>query len=208
MNPQALGFFRQHYLPGRICLVGCADLIYMAIREGQRKLTTDGKPSKWNHTFIMGSTRDDGRTDGSIYILESDLQVSVQEWQVKNGAMESRLVKWCRDDIEHAAVLGIDLSSSEKSSIVRKGLELAYDENHLRYPVGELFGTFWAIITGRLSQKNIFDLDYAVQCSTLVGMCYKSIGKDIVVSSIDPTNLTPELIYQSPIFTFREEWHL
>jgi len=207
MNPQALDFFRQHYLPGRICLVGCSDIIYMAVREGQRELTTDGEPSKWNHAFLMGSTRDDGRTDGGIYIFESDLQVSVQDWQVKNGVMESRVVKWCRDDIEHAAVLGIDLSPSETSSIIRKGLELAYDENHLRYPVGELFGTFWAIITGSLSKKNIFDIEYAAQCATIVSMCYESIGQEIVDSSIHPTNITPELIYQSTIFTFREEWH-
>jgi hypothetical protein len=207
MNPHALSFFSQHYAPGRVCLVGCSDPIYKLIREGQQELTPDGKSSKWNHTFLMGSKRDDGRTDGSIYIFESDLHASVQDWEVKNGVMESRIVKWCRDDIEYAAVLGIDLSQSETDSLVRKALELAYDENHLRYPVGELFGTLWAIITGKLKKKNIFDIEYAVQCATFVRICYQSIQHDIVEGSVHLTNTTPETIYQSPVFSFRQEWH-
>jgi len=33
-------------------------------------------------------------------------------------------------------------------------------------------------------------------------MCYESIGQEIVDSSIDPGNMTPELIYQSPFLPF------
>jgi hypothetical protein len=206
MNQSVLSFFRQHYAPGRVCLIGSANPLYKLIRDGQSKLTKDGKPSRYNHTFLMGTQREDGFGDGGIYIYESDLYVNVREWEVRNGIMESRIVKWCLDDLEYAAVLGIDLSPEETRTLMQKGLWYAYDENHLVYPVGELFGTLWAILTGRLSKKNVFDSEHAVQCATFVRMCYRSIQKEIIVTGTDPTNTSPEEISQSPVFTFRREW--
>src|SRR2546422_507687 len=78
---------------------------------------------------------------------------------------------------------------------------------HLRYPVGELFGTLWAIITRRLAKKNIFDDKHAVQCATFVRMCYQAIGHDPVTGAVHLTNTSPESFYQSQLFTFRKEWH-
>ena len=207
MNTQLLSFFRANYAQGRVCIVGANELVGLLIRNGQSKITPDKKPSKWSHTFIMGEQRDDGRKDGSIYIYESDLHVSVAEWQVINGPQESRLVKWCNDTIEHACVLGLNITPAEQKSILRKALELTGDEN-MKYPVAELFGTLWAILTSRLSKKNIFDDKYAVQCATFVRTCYQAIGKDILTSSpTDLSNTSPEKIYQSQVFTFRQEWH-
>jgi hypothetical protein len=206
MNENVLNFFRQHYAPGRVCLIGSASPIYKLIRDGQSKLTKDGKPSRYNHTFLIGLQRDDGWNDGGIYIYESDLHVSTSEWEVRNGVMESRIVKWCLDDLEYAAVLGIDLSEQETHALMQRALRYAYDDKHLVYPVGELFGTLWAILTGKLSKKNIFDNEHAVQCATFVRMCYKDIQKDIIISGTDPTNTSPEEISQSPVFTFRQEW--
>ena len=206
MNQQVLNFFGQHYAPGRVCLVGSANPIYKLIREGQSKLTKDGNPSRYNHAFLMGSRRNDGRSDGSLYIFESDLHISVSEWQVKNGVMESRITKWCLDDLEYAAVLGLNLSQQESDALVQKALWYTYDENHIRYPVGELFGTLYAIVMGRLNKRNVFDIVDAVQCATFVRMCFQGIGHDIIMSSTDTTNTTPEEISQSPVFTFRQEW--
>jgi hypothetical protein len=206
MNTPVLDFFRGHYAPGRVCLVGSSKPLYMAIREGQKPLTKDGKPSKYNHTFIMGMTRNDRREDGSIYIFESDLQVNVHEWQVKNGVMESRLSKWCMDDIEYAAVLGMDLAPSEADALVGHALWYAYHEQHLRYPVGELFGNLWAILTRSLNKKNILDRTYTVQCSTFVRMCYLDIKRDFLTDAVHLTNTCPEKIAQSQAFTFRKEW--
>jgi hypothetical protein len=206
MNAHVLDFFRTHYAPGRVCLVGSKNPIYMAIREAQRSLTKDGKASRYNHCFLMGNTRKDKRDDGSIYIFESDLHVSVHDWEVKNGVMESRIAKWCPDDCEYAAVLGMDLSQGDVDKLVANALWYAYDEQHLRYPVGELFGTLWALLTHRLSQKNIFDMKYAVQCSTFVRMCYRDIGREMITNGTDLTNTSPEAISQSGLFTFRKEW--
>jgi hypothetical protein len=207
MNAALLDFFRQHYAPGRVGLIGASDLIGRLIRAGQTGLTPDLRRSRWSHSFMLGPTRDDGWTDGSIYIYESDLHVSTREWQVLNGAMESRLVKWCRDDIEHACVLGLDLSADESARLLQRALHYAYDPEHLRYPVGELFGTLWAILTRHLSKRNIFDDRYAVQCATFVRMCYRDIGRDPIAPAVDLTHTSPEALFQSPAFAVRAEWY-
>lgn len=128
---------------------------------------------------------------------------------MQNGAMESRLAKWCLDDVSHGCVLGLDLTPAQTSDLLTTALAYAYayDDEHLRYPVGELFGTLWAIITHRLSQKNIFDDRHAVQCATFVRMCYQKVGRDPVTGPIELTNTSPEAFYQSRAFTFRQEWH-
>jgi hypothetical protein len=177
----------------------------MLIRDALAGITRDKGPSKWSHAIMLGEKRDDGLNDGGIYIYESDLCVNSDKWQVMNGSQESRLTKWCKDSIEHACVLGIDLDEDKKKSLLRKGLELSYGEN-LKYPVGELFGTLFAIITGKLNKKNIFDDKYAAQCSTFVRMCYQGIGCEIITDGTDLTNTSPESIYQSNVFTFRKEW--
>jgi len=201
-------FFRKHYAPGRICLVGANDVIGNLIRNGQAALTPDLSPSLWSHCFIMGAQRNDGRDDGNIYMFESDLHVSTSSWQVLNGVQENRIIKWCKDSIEHACVLGMDLTDEEIKQLSMKSLYWAYDEQHLRYPIGELFGTLWAILCRRLNKKNIFDDKYAVQCATFVRMCYQSIDRDILTGPVDITHTSPEAIYQSNVFTFRQEWHL
>jgi len=207
MNPEVLRFFNENYTPGRVCLIGADDFIGKLIRFGQSSITPDKKPSLWSHAFLMGEKRRDGRDDGSIYIFESDLFADSNSWQIYNGVQESRLVKWCKDNIEHACVLGMDINQEEQRSLLSKALEYAYDEKRLRYPVGELFGTFWAILTRQFNKKNIFDDKYAVQCATFVRMCYQYIEKDFLPEDIDLTHSSPETIHQSQIFSYRKEWH-
>ena len=197
MNTRALDFFRSNYVPGRICLIGANDIVGKLIRDGQAGLTPDGKPSKWSHSFIMGEKR----RDGEIYIFESDLHVNVDKWMVQNGAMESRISKWCGDTIENACVLGMELTPDEQDAVVANAMALAYGEPHFSYPVGELFGTLWAILTRSLSRKNIFDDKYAAQCATFVRMNYQKINHDPLGSPIDLSNTSPEKIFQSSTFT-------
>lgn len=206
MNPDAHKFFLDHYAPGRIGLIGSTEPLYRLIREGQRNMTPDGNPSMFNHAFLMGRQRPDGRDDGSIYIFESDIQLSISEWELRNGVMESRLAKLCRDDLEHAAVLGLDLSEEEVERLLQVALRLAYDEKRLRYPVVGLLGTLVASLTDRLKQKNIFDSDHAVQCATFVRVCYQNIGRDFIRQGSHMTNTSPEEIWQSQLFTLRRLW--
>ncbi len=206
MNHQVLDFFVRNYSPGRIGLVGSANPLYKIIREGQTSLTRDHRPSKYNHAFILGSKRDDGRDDAGIYIFESDLRISVHDWEIRNGIMESRLTKWCLDDVEFAAVLGMDLAKEDAQAIVRNALWFAYDDEHLRYPVAELIGTLWAMGTGHMQETNVFYKGHAIQCASFARMCYQSIGRDFIKTETHPSHTTPEEISQSPLFTFRKEW--
>lgn len=189
-----------------MCLVGLSDPLYELIRMGQARITSDHAPSKWNHAFLLGERR--GRPGKQrIYIFESDLHFSIQEIQFINGPQESLLEKWCRDSIEFVCVLGMPLTSEEEQRVLTKALEIAYERRY-RYPVGELFGTLWAMKTGTLHKRNIFDVKHAIQCSRYVRMCYQAIDKDPLADSTDDiSNTSPERLSQSPLFTVRHEWH-
>ncbi len=200
MNQNILDFFLEHYAPGRVCLIGATDEIGMLIRAGQAPLTPDGRPSRWSHSFLMGEMR----SDGEAYIFESDLHVEPAKWLVQNGAMESRLTKWCGDAIENACVLGMDLTPAESAACVASAMKLAYGDPRYSYPVGELFGTFWAILTRRLSKPNVFNDKYAVQCATFVRMNYRAIGRDPLDASIHLDNTSPEKLFQSGGFALRK----
>jgi hypothetical protein len=90
--------------------------------------------------------------------------------------------------------------------VVDSGIDLAYDVRY-RYAVAELFGTLWAILTKTLSRKNIFDTKFAIQCAMLVRMCYQAINKDPLTGMMDDlSNTSPERIYQSSLWTFKQEW--
>jgi hypothetical protein len=207
MSNQVLDFFNTHYAKGRIGMIGGSDIRGWIVRNGQRGLTPDMEASRWSHVFIFGDKREDGRADGSVYIFESDLHVDIDAWQVINGVQESRLMKWCKDYVENACVLGINLTPEEQKAVTTKALELAYGEERFKYPLGELFGTLIAIIFRRMDKKNIFDERFSVHCSTYVRMCYQHIGKEILTGPVELANTSPEAIWQSQAFTFREEWH-
>ena len=206
MNTEAFSFIRKHYAPARICLVGLSDPLYELVRMGQSQITPDHTRSKYNHAFLLGEQR--GwfwwkRT----YILESDFHFSFRETQFINGPRESLLQKWCQDSIEYACVLGMPLTTEEERKVLAKASEIAHDDRY-RYPVEGLFGTLWAMWTGRLHRRNILDMKYAVQCATFVRMCYQAIDKDPLAESTDDiSNTSPERLWQSPLFTMRQEWH-
>lgn len=90
--------------------------------------------------------------------------------------------------------------------MVDNGIDLVYDVRY-RYSVAELFGTLLAILSKTISRKNIFDTKYAIQCATLVRTCYQAIGKDPLTGMMnDLSHTSPERIYQSSLWTFKQEW--
>ena len=206
MNRDAFRFIRKHYAPARICLVGLRDPLYALVRMGQATITPDHTHSKWNHAFLLGEERGwfwRKRT----YILESDFHFSFREPQFIHGPRESLLQKWCKDSIQYACVLGMTLTTEEEQKILAKASEITRDKRY-RYPVEGLFGTLWAMRTGTLHKRNIFDMKYAIQCATYVRMCYQAINKDPLADSTDNiTNTSPERLSQSALFTIHHEWH-
>jgi hypothetical protein len=206
MNTEAFDFIREHYSPGRVCLVGLSDPLYELVRMGQSVITPDHARSQWNHAFLLGDQR------GwfwwkNTYILESDFHFSLRRSRFINGPRESLLQKWCKDSIEHVCVLGMPLTEEEEQKILAKASEIIRDKRY-RYPVEGLLGTLLAMWANKLHKRNIFNLQYAIQCSTFVRMCYQAIDRDPLVGSTDDiSNTSPERLSQSTAFTVRHEWH-
>ncbi len=200
--PQLLQFFTTHYKPGIIGIIGTKNTIGMAIREAQSAVTPDGKPSLWSHCFIFGDLRLDRRgIDGaktkSPYLFESDLHVDLFKSQLRNGAQENWIGKYCRESVENAAVIDFGLSEDQKDDILATALQLV-DEQVL-YPIQELLGTWWAIITRKQWLPNPADDPHAMYCSAFVRYCYKEAGKDFIGPEISVSNTTPEDIAQAGI---------
>ena len=202
INRRLLQFFTEHYNPGAIGVVGTKHTLGMAIREAQKKITTDGRPSLWSHCFIFGDMRLDrrgpaGKMSRSPYIFESDLKVDAFKPQLRNGAQENWIGKYCRVNVGNAAVIDFELSETQRDGILGSALQLV-DEQVL-YPIHELLGTWWAIITNKEWLLNPVDDPHAMYCSAFVRHCYKEAGADFLSRKINVSNTTPEHIAQAGI---------
>jgi hypothetical protein len=202
LNPKLLEFFATHYKPGVIGMVGTKGTFGMAIREAQSAVTADGEASLWSHCFIFGDLRLDRRGAGgakskSPYIYESDIKVNLFKVQLRNGAQENWIGKWCKENVENAAVIDFGLSEDQKDNILATALQLV-DEQVL-YPIHELLGTWWAIISKKQWLPNPVDDPHAMYCSAFTRYCYLEAGRDFIGSEISVSNTTPEDIAQSGI---------
>jgi len=202
LNPKLLEFFTSNYRPGIIGIIGAKDMIGMAVREAQRAVTIDGKASLWSHCFIFGDLRLDRRGASSTkskspYIFESDLKVNLLKAQLRNGAQENWIGKWCREEVENAGVIDFGLSEDQKENILATALQLV-DEQVL-YPIHELLGTWWAIIMKKRWLPNPVDDPHAMYCSAFTRSCYKEAGKDFIGPEVSVSNTTPEDIAQAGI---------
>ena len=202
MNGKLLEFFTTHYKPGIVGIVGTRGTIGMAIREAQKAVTTDGKASLWSHCFILGDLRLDRRGPGgtkskSPYLFESDLKVNLFKPQLRNGAQENWIGKWCREEVENAAVIDFGLSEDQRENILATALQLV-DEQVL-YPIHELLGTWWTIIMKKRWIENPVDDPHAMYCSAFTRYCYKEAGEDFIGFRISVSNTTPEDVAQAGI---------
>ncbi len=202
LNEKLLHFFKQYFRPGIIGLVGTKDMVGVAIREAQRPITLDGKASLWSHSFLFDELRLDRRGSGntksrSPYIFESDLKINLIKPQIRNGSQENWLGKWCVEKVENAALIDFALSEDQKDDVLATALQLV-DEQVL-YPIQELLGTWWSIITGQQWLPNPVDDPHAMYCSSFVRHCYREAGKDFMGPEVSLSNTTPEHIAQAGI---------
>ena len=200
LNTNLLEFFTTNYKPGIIGLVGTRDTIGLAIREAQRQMTANKRASLWSHCFIFGELRPDrrgheGAVKRSPYIFESDIAASLLKPQLRNGAQENWIGKWCKGAVENASVIDFGLSEKERDTILATALQLI--DEQILYPIQELLGTWLAIITKKQWQPNPFDDPHAMYCSTFVRHCYKEAGMDFLGDDVSLSNTTPEDIAQA-----------
>lgn len=126
----------------------------------------------------------------SPYIFESDLKIKLFKPQIRNGAQENWIGKWCRETAINAAVIDFGLSGDETEMVLATALQLV--DRQVLYPIQELLGTWWAIITKRQWQENPLDDPYAMYCSSFVRYCYREAGRDFLGRDITISNTTPE----------------
>jgi len=208
LNINLLKFFTEHYKPGIIGLVGTRDMIGIAIREAQKEVTGDSKASFWSHCFIFGELRLDkrvpkGTKSRSPYIFESDLKVNLFKAQLRNGAQENWIGKWCKEKVENAAVIDFGLSEAQRDDVFATALQII--DEQLLYPIQELLGTWLAIITKKQWLPNPLDDPHAMYCSAFVRHCYREAGRDFLGQEVNVSNTTPEDIAQAGIKTGRLE---
>jgi hypothetical protein len=202
INDKLLQFFTTNYKPGIIGIIGTKDFIGLGIREAQKAVTTDGKASLWSHCFIIGELRfdrrgPDGTKSKSPYLFESDLNINFFEPQLRNGAQESWIGKWCKEKVANAGVIDFGLSENEKDEVLATALQLV--DEQVGYPIQELFGTWWAIIMKRQWLPNPVDDPHAMYCSAFTRYCYKEAGRDFIGPEVSVSNTTPEHIAQAGI---------
>ena len=199
---ELLQFFMTNYKPGAIGLVGTNDTIGIAIRAAQSIITKGYRSSLWSHCFIFNGHRPDRRGPDhsltkSLYLFESDLRVNAFKPQMRNGAQENWIGKWCKDSVENAAVIDLHLTHNQKDMVLATALQLIDDQ--VLYPIQELLGTWWAIITRQEWKENPVDDPHAMYCSDFVRYCYSEAGKDFLDSSFSISNTAPEHIAQAAI---------
>jgi hypothetical protein len=126
------------------------------------------------------------------YLFESDLRVQVTQPQIRNGAQENWVGKWCKDIVENAAIIDFQLSPEQTQLVLATALQLVDEQETALYPVKELIGTWIAIITRRKWLPNPFDDPRAMYCSSFVRHCYRESGRDFLDTSVSVSNTTPE----------------
>jgi UDP-2,3-diacylglucosamine pyrophosphatase LpxH len=204
VQPRLLEFFTRNHRPGVIGIVGTRDAVGLAIREAQRAVTRDGTPSLWSHCFILGDFRLDRRGPDSAvtrspYLFESDLRVQITQPQIRNGAQENWIGKWCKGTVEHAALINFNLTSEQTEAVLATALQLADEQATVLYPIQELLGTWLAIITRKQWLPNPFDDPRAMYCSSFVRHCYQQAGRDFLDQSVSVSNTTPEDIAKAAV---------
>ena len=206
MNRKVFDFFSQNAAPGFIGLTGSSDLLGLAIREAQRSLTGTGKPSLWSHSFIFGAERQDrrgpnGSWSQSRYVFESTIDLNLQNPQLRNGAQENWLGRVCGNDVERAAIIDFKPTPIEVQKVLASALQLASDQ--ILYPVQELIGSLWAIISRREWEQNILDDPHAMFCSAYCRYNYVQAGYDFMGGlPVAVSNTAPEHIAQAGMRTW------
>ena len=191
INQKLVDFFTDGFISGAIGLVGGSDPLSRAIRTAQSQITEDGGPSLWSHSFILGEMRRDlnSVSGRSPYIFESTISLSAAKFNIRNGAQENWIGKWCTEETEAASIIGFPLNNKEKDMVLATALQLVCEQ--IQYPIDALVKKWWEIVIGAKWQPPEFDI-HALICSGLVRYCYQRARRDFLPSTLPFQSTTPE----------------
>lgn len=185
-------FLEQFALPGRVGLCGGDSLVDRGIARAERHATPDGQWSRWTHAFVFGERR----SDGHIWIIESDMQVL--RGHVQFGVQENRTTKYHDEKLYSSlAILDFQLSPELVNRVLAEGLELV--SSRTRYSLREILGILIALRHPTLrSRANLLDRDNAFFCSALVRHLFSRANLDLT-PGLDVKHTAPEDLFRSPV---------
>jgi hypothetical protein len=191
-------FYVEHGMPGRIGLVHFNFVPAKLINWGQKKLTRNGKPSRWTHAFFFIEPR-----EGIPWIAESDVKLPLPGFHNRSdGPQINSSRKWSSTIIDDAAILDPVLNS-EQYGKVRAHTDCLLT-CRLKYGLVALAGTWIAIQKNDLAHRNVFHRDSRMHCAQFVRECLKTASVDPWSDKIASFNLSPEALYQQ--FPVIAEW--
>jgi hypothetical protein len=197
-NSRLQDFYVEHGKPGRIALVHFDFAPAKLINWGQKKLTPDGKPSRWTHAFFFIEPR-----EGIPWIAESDVRLPLPGFHNRSdGPQINSSRKWSSTIIDGAVILDPGLNS-EQYKKVRAHADYLLTCG-FKYGLVALAGTWIAILKHDLSHRSIFHRNSRMHCSQFVRECLKAAGVDPWGDKIASFNLSPEALYQQ--FPVIAEW--
>ncbi len=185
-------FLAAHAAPGRVGLAGGKELVSRLIRRAQRFMRPDLKPSLWSHAFLVSEARSDGR----LWVIESDLDIDPRHKTVRLGVQENRIEKYHDSDQHaHLAILDFGLDAKQADAVIVEGLNLL--AGHTVYSLRELVGTLFAMTRpGLRARENLMAREGALYCSAMVHHCFQAAG--IRLLRAHEKNTTPDDLMRSP----------
>jgi hypothetical protein len=191
-NPELTAFYEEHARPGRMGLVHVDFAPAKLINWGQKRLTPDGKPSRWVHIFFFTEQRNQ-----EWWIAESDVNVPLPGFRknVTDGPQESPLRKWSGVVVDQAAIVDAGLTEAQTQMVFQRARELI--AGGYFYGTFTLAGTWIAILKKDLSHRSILHRKKAMHCAHFVRECLIAAGCDPFGEKIRPANTAPETIYQT-----------
>jgi len=185
-------FFDTHARPGRIGLVGGAEITNRLIARAQRHLDADGAWSHWSHAFLFQGRR----ADGHHWIIESDLDIHRKI--IRLGVQENRIAKYADDaDYPVVGVIDLGLSPAQEQQALAQALELV--SAGTRYSLREIVGTVWALRHPKWQpRENLLGQEKAFYCSAMVRHVMGLAGVNLT-PDITEKNTTPEHLWRMPV---------
>jgi hypothetical protein len=185
-------FFERYARPGRIGLVGGAELANRAIARAQRHLNADKTWSHWSHAFLFQGRR----ADGHHWIIESDLDI--QRKIIRLGVQENRIAKYGDDaDYPVVGVIDLGLTTEQEQAALAQALELV--SAGTRYSLREIVGTVWALRHPKWQpQENLLGQEKAFYCSAFVRHTLGRVGVNLA-PDVAEKNTTPEHLWQMTV---------
>lgn len=185
-------FLENYAAPGRVGLSGGTALADRLVRRAERHVNKSESWSRWSHAFLIGERR----TDGHLWVLESNLQVHRKRMLL--GVQENRITMYHDESLYPVlAVLDFGLDAEKVDALIREGLN--HVASRTRYSIRELFGTLLALRHPHLrAQENLLARERSIFCSAFVQLLFRKAGLDLN-PGVALKNTTPEDIASTSV---------